>query len=45
MEVVIEKTVEHINLIEETMYFFDVTEESPTLGISFATGLAGGCTR
>lgn len=41
IEVVIEQAVENINLIEETMYYVDVTEEAPTLVISFATGLAG----
>jgi hypothetical protein len=39
--VVMEQAIEHVNLLEATMYYVDVVEEAPSLSISFATGLAG----
>ncbi len=40
-EVVLETAVEHINLTKEQMYYVDVPEDSATLTVSFAKGLAG----
>jgi len=34
------EAVEHINLVDPTMYYVDVAEGSPTLTVSFAKGLA-----
>ena len=39
-EVVLETAVEHINLTEGKMYYVDVPEDSATLTVSFAVGLA-----
>ena len=39
--VILEQASEHINLTEPTMYYVDVAENSPTLTVSFAKGLAG----
>ena len=40
-QVILEQASEHIDLLEATMYYVDVAENSPTLTVSFAKGLAG----